>query len=702
MSTATAGRPAPGIAIVGASPASPLIYDLLLSLSQYGLRDTVYPVNPRHDSVQGLRCYPSLEAIDKPADVFFAITPAASCPGIVRTAAKLGYTRGAVISAGFAEVGTPAGLELQQHLVEAAGDSVEVYGPNCIGFADFAEGLCGIAEPVPPGLHHGPVSIVSQSGGLTSAIMACLQDDGVGVDWCVSIGNGASVDVAHAIEIAVARPFTRVVCVYAEELRSRDGRLTAALEAARDREVGVILLHPGRSAKAQRLVRSHTASVAGDDVLISAYCRAHGVIRVASVEQLARAAAIWARYGRRARGGAAVVGGAGGSSVLSTELAEQAGLALPNFSAATQEKLRAMVGDGSFIENPLDVVRSSATKQQLYEPVFADPAIDMVLNVIPVTTPDDAVSGAALNHRNSIAMVVELGQATGKPAIICSSGTGPWTSWSDQYRRDHPEVPFFRGLQLTVQALAALDAAGPAATWPTALASEPTAGRGGAAPLDSSLVTEIAGRRQFEALGIPVAAGADRPTADELPAALDGLTYPVVVKVDVAGAAHKGDLGAIVLGCRDAAQVLTAARRIVTRLDGLGLAGAITGILVEEQVTGAEVLVGLTRTELGQFLTVVPGGAGTTSGDQLRTVLLPVRDEVIGAMVEYAAPDGRAGAGGRAAAVGIVKKIAAEFVSGGLEEYQRVEVNPLMVSDGRAVIADILMEREQGKGRQHG
>jgi len=684
-----------GVAIVGASPGSPLVYDLMSNLAAYGQHD-VYPVNPRHDSVLGLKCYSSLDAVGQPGDSFIAIIPARTCPDIVRTAARLGYTRGAIISAGFAEAGTADGVELQRQLVEAAGDAVEIYGPNCIGFADFADSLCGIAEPVPPGLTHGPVSIVSQSGGLTSAVMAALQEDGVGVDWCVSIGNGAVVDVAHAIERAVARPDTRAVCVYAEELRSRDGRLTAALEAAREREVGIILLHPGTSGKARKLVQSHTASVAGDDVLISAYCRAHDVVRVTSVEQLARAAAIWVRYGRKARGGVAVVGGAGGASVLSTDLAVQAGLTLPTFTAGTLEKLQAGAGDGSFIENPLDVVRSVVPRAELYGPIFDDPGIDIVLNVIPVTMPDSEDRGCAVTHRDSIEMVVALGKATGKSAIVCSTGTGPWTDWSDGYRRDHPEVPFFRGLQLTFQALGAL-------AGPTVAGAEPPAVHGGEPGwFDDGLVTEIAGRHEFERLGIAVAAGADRPVAEDLASALDGLTYPVVVKVDVAGVAHKGDIGAIVLGCSGADEVLAAARRIVARLHEQGLADAIVGILVEEQVSGTEVLVGLTRAELGQFLTVVPGGAGPTSGDLLRTVLLPVPDQVIGTLVEAAAPDGKAGAAGRAVATGIVRQLAAEFASGGLQEYARVEVNPLMIGDGTAVIADILMERDQGKGRQHG
>ena len=676
-----------GIAIVGASPNSPLVHDLIRNLRAHGSPE-IFPVNPRHKTMFGLPAFESIETIGQPFDAFIAVTPAPTVPGIVAAAAKLGCTRGAVISASFAEAGTERGRELQQQLVEAAGDKIEIYGPNCIGFADMADGLCAIAEPVPPGLSRGPVSIVSQSGGLTSAIMASLLDDGVGVDWCVSIGNGASVDVAHAIDHAVSRPGTRVVCVYAEELRPHGDRLVAALQKARDRGVGIIMLHPGTSSKARLLVQSHTASVAGDDVLISAFCRAHGVVRVTSVEQLARAAAIWARHGAKAQGGIAVVGGAGGASVLSTDLAAQTGLELPTFSAPTLAKLRAGAGEGSFIENPLDLVRPSVQRSELYGPVFDDPEIDMVLDVVPVTMPDSDELGAAANHRDSIDMVVSLSEATGKPAVVCSTATGPWTGWAENYRREHPQVPFFRGLQLTMQALGALAAASTRTRSPSA----PDRALRPFQPNDT-LVTEIAGRREFTRLGIPVVPGADARTTAELAPLLNGLNYPVVVKADVRGAAHKGDLSAIELGCADPDQALAAAEQIVARLHAGNLDHSIEGILAEEQVAGREVLVGLTRTALGGFLTVVPGGVGTTTGDRLRTVALPVADDIINVLVAAAVPELPADASGLIAAIEIIRKMAGEFISGGLRNYVRVEVNPLMVGDDSAAIADILMEQ---------
>jgi predicted CoA-binding protein len=52
----------------------------------------VFPVNPRAQTVEGLRCYPSLAALPEPARAVSIITPPAVTEEIVREAAELGIT----------------------------------------------------------------------------------------------------------------------------------------------------------------------------------------------------------------------------------------------------------------------------------------------------------------------------------------------------------------------------------------------------------------------------------------------------------------------------------------------------------------------------------------------------------------------------------------------------------------------------------
>ena len=58
------------VAVIGVSDKSHRLGNILLhSIMDMGFKGDLYPVNPREDQVMGLRCYPSLGAIDGPVDL---------------------------------------------------------------------------------------------------------------------------------------------------------------------------------------------------------------------------------------------------------------------------------------------------------------------------------------------------------------------------------------------------------------------------------------------------------------------------------------------------------------------------------------------------------------------------------------------------------------------------------------------------------
>ena len=65
------------IALIGAS-ASPGKWGfiILLNILKGNFRGTVYPVNPRHESILGYQCYASVSDIPDPVDVALITTPA--------------------------------------------------------------------------------------------------------------------------------------------------------------------------------------------------------------------------------------------------------------------------------------------------------------------------------------------------------------------------------------------------------------------------------------------------------------------------------------------------------------------------------------------------------------------------------------------------------------------------------------------------
>jgi acetyltransferase len=93
-----------GIAVIGAS-ADPMkggYYLLRNVLGGYGGK--VYPVNPRYDSLMGVKCYPDIESIPGNFDLAIYFIPARYFPDTIRACAKKGVKGNIIETAGIAEV----------------------------------------------------------------------------------------------------------------------------------------------------------------------------------------------------------------------------------------------------------------------------------------------------------------------------------------------------------------------------------------------------------------------------------------------------------------------------------------------------------------------------------------------------------------------------------------------------------------------
>jgi uncharacterized protein len=86
------------IAVVGLSdhPSRPSYY---VSSYMMGQGKEIIPVNPRHATVFGLKCYPSLEEVPGPIELINIFRRPELCPEVVRSAVKLG-ARGIWIQSG--------------------------------------------------------------------------------------------------------------------------------------------------------------------------------------------------------------------------------------------------------------------------------------------------------------------------------------------------------------------------------------------------------------------------------------------------------------------------------------------------------------------------------------------------------------------------------------------------------------------------
>ena len=155
------------IAVVGASDTATKIGGIPVDFQKrFGYGGALYPVNPKAETVQGLKAYPTLAAIGAPVDLAIVALPAAATHAVVADAATAGVRSLLIFSSGFGEV-SPEGAAEQARLAAAArAAGIRLLGPNCLGFINVAQHVYATFSPVPLAgrLPVGNIGLVSQSG----------------------------------------------------------------------------------------------------------------------------------------------------------------------------------------------------------------------------------------------------------------------------------------------------------------------------------------------------------------------------------------------------------------------------------------------------------------------------------------------------------------------------------------------------------
>ncbi|MDF2114170.1 acetate--CoA ligase family protein [Roseiarcaceae bacterium H3SJ34-1] len=316
------------------------------------------PVNPSVPMVQGLPAIASIEDLPDDVDCAVVALPAAGVEKAIEDLAKKGVPLAVILSSGFAEH-SPAGAAVQARLVSRAREAgMRLVGPNSMGGMSFVNAMSATFTSISehegrdfPAL--GAVSIASQSGFIGSHLMGVLRDRGLGIAKWLATGNQADVDLSDCIAHYARDEVTRVIVVYLEGAGRADA-LRAAFDLARERGKPVVALKAGRSDLGARAIASHTAALVGDADVYDAVFRRHGVIGVASLDELADvvAALDTGRLIDGRRLGVATV--SGGFGILISDVAAQHGFELPELAPDLQTRINEAYSLAT-TRNPVDM-----------------------------------------------------------------------------------------------------------------------------------------------------------------------------------------------------------------------------------------------------------------------------------------------------------------------------------------------------------
>ena len=558
-----------------------------------GFGGPVYAVNAKGGEILGCQAHKSLSEIGAPVDLIVIAIPPRFIPGVIEEAGALGIKAAIVISAGFAELGVE-GQRLQDELAATAARlGVRLIGPNCLGVIRPAARLnASFGAGAPPA---GPIGLFSQSGALVTGLISYTEREGFGLSAAISLGSKADVTDVEVLRWLASDEDTKVISIYAESFPDPRAFLAAAREVSLNKPI--VALKGGATAAGAAAASSHTGSLAGSLAAYTAAFRQSGVLQAEGIGEFMA----WSRalaYQPPARGDRiAIVTNAGGPGVLSADAAARAGIRLATLSADTKSQLDKVLPSVWSHNNPVDII-GDATPERFAQAlaVIGDaPEVDGVVVIMTVQ---------AMTEPAAVAQAIAEACASWTKPVLASF-LGLVGTAAGCFLDEHG-IPEFNVPEEAVSAMGALVRRGrwlerrepptyDASAWPAPDFARARAalarGRGlGQRNLDLALASEVLG-----AAGLRYNRSATARDEAEAVRQAETLGFPLVIKLISPDVIHKSDAGGVVLDVLDAAGVRGACAQIRTKIEASHPGARIEGFTVEEQVSGTELIIGMSR-----------------------------------------------------------------------------------------------------------
>ncbi len=438
------------VAIVGASPKPGKVGNVILANFKKRFKGRIYPVNPKHEEIMGLKCYPSIKDLPETPDLVVIAIPAPKVPQVLRDAGEKGVKATIIISGGFRETGTEEGKRLEEEIVKISRKyGIRILGPNCLGIYDNWSGVDTFFLPDekmmrPP---KGKISFISQSGAFASALLDWMAYRNIGISRAISYGNKIDVDDVDLLDFLANDDKTGLIIMYLEGLKPGRGRLF--IEKAREvvRKKPIVIYKAGKTSRGSTAAASHTAALAGNYSIYKAAIKQAGLIEAMSFDEIMDLSKILLTQPLMKGRKVYVVTDAGGVGVMLTDALTTEGFILPRSPADLKEELRKVLPPHCIVENPIDL--TGDTDDDRYK---------VVLDILLPRDDVDAVVVGALPQvpgiTSRLADYLAEARKYGKPIIAISIGSKEAERFKDLL--EDKGIPVFESPERAARALRAL------------------------------------------------------------------------------------------------------------------------------------------------------------------------------------------------------------------------------------------------------
>ncbi len=342
------------VAIIGASKTPGKAgNEILKNIVANGFAGKVFPINPSEEDIMGFRTFRSVKDIPEPVDLAVFIVPAEKTLEPLKECAEKKVPAVVIASGGYAEVGQQGARLQEEILAVAKAAGMRIIGPNTSGLTSTPASLTTTFFPLGK-IRRGPISYIAQTGNFATHTMKwILTGENFGVARVAGLGNKIDVEDAEVLDYLGQDPETRAILMYVEGFR--DARRFFEVARKVTKKKPVVVLKGGRTKTGAERAFTHTASLAGNELILDGAFRQAGIVRVRRYFDLINVAKGIAFQplppGRRISS----LAPSGALGVVVADACESMGLKMAVHSERTRKKLRKISASWVTVSNPVDM-----------------------------------------------------------------------------------------------------------------------------------------------------------------------------------------------------------------------------------------------------------------------------------------------------------------------------------------------------------
>jgi len=627
------------VAVVGASNRPGSVGAVVMrNLLQGGFAGPVMPVNPSSQAVSGVLAYRDVSELPVTADLAVVAVPAKIVPSVIEELGRQGTRAAIVLSAGMNSQTTDSGQTLQDEMVAIARrHRLRILGPNCLGMivpgiglnASFAHTDC-----LP-----GRIAFVSQSGGLSTAVLDYAKSYGIGLSHFLSLGDLADIDFADVMDYLGSEPEVSAILLYIESITDARAFMSAGRAAARNKPV--LVVKSGRFEEGAKAAASHTGALAGSDAVYDAAFRRAGMLRVYAIDELFDAVQTLARSRPLKGERLAILTNGGGPAVLAVDaLIEQGGKLAQLGDAAVKALNEKMPATWSHA-NPVDIIGDAdgSRYSDALKVLLKDNQVDAVLvmhvptAVASVTETAEATIEACRSSARNV-LTSWMGQDTVRePRRLFGDAGIPTYFTPDRAIRGFMHVVRYnRNQELLMQTPDSVPEQFTPATSTARLVIQSAMASG------REILSEAEAKAVLAAYGVPIVETHIASSPAHAAQVADVIGYPVVIKILSNDITHKSDVGGVALDLESAEEVLRAAQamneRVARRMPTARLSG-FTVQAMSRRPGAFELIVGVSSDDVfGPTIMFGQGGKAVEVIADSAVTLPPLNMALARAMIE--------------------------------------------------------------------